>query len=120
MHFPKSILCMIIYIYIYTYTHTYIFYVCTHGIWKFPGYGLNLSYSCSNTGSFNPLHQPEIKPMPLQQSDSVRFLAHCATAGTLMYDHLKSKKEKIVECYILLLNISLLENLGICFVQGCN
>ena len=33
-------------------------YVCVfHGMWKFPGQGLNLSLGCGSTGSFNPPHQ---------------------------------------------------------------
>ena len=42
---------------LYLYKDHFIFYGQTHGIWKFLGQGLNLSHSCSNAGSFNPLHQ---------------------------------------------------------------
>ena len=31
-------------------------YGCTHDIWKFLCQGMNLSCSCGNAGSFNPLH----------------------------------------------------------------
>ena len=40
----------------------FLFYGCTHGTWKIPGQGLNLSHShgpchrCSNGGSFLPLY----------------------------------------------------------------
>ena len=41
---------------------------CPCGVWKFPGQGLNVSHSCSNARSFNPLHQAGIEAMPLQWS----------------------------------------------------
>ena len=44
------------------------FYGHTQGKWKFPGQGLNPICTC-NIGSFNPLHQPRIKPTPLQQTE---------------------------------------------------
>ena len=38
-------------------SHCFFFFFngCTHSIWKFPGQGLNLSCSCYNMASFNPL-----------------------------------------------------------------
>ena len=50
-------------VYLFLYVSIYFFICHTHGIWKFPGQGLNLScsfdllLSCGNAGCFNPLHQ---------------------------------------------------------------
>ena len=35
----------------------FFFFGFTHDIWKFLGQGSSLSHSCSNAGSFNPMHQ---------------------------------------------------------------
>ena len=38
-------------------TRLYLFFNgCPYSIWKFPDQGLNLSCSCDNMGSFNPLY----------------------------------------------------------------
>ena len=67
----------------------FVLYDLTHGIWKFPGQGLNLSctcdlhHSCSNAGSFNPLlwaRAPNHTSAVIGAAE-VRFLTHCATAG---------------------------------------
>ena len=59
-----------------------VFYGHTHGIWKLPGQGSNLSrscnlcHSCGNTRSINPLH------LHSDCADTVGFLTHSATVGT--------------------------------------
>ena len=62
------------------------FYGHTWGIWKFLGQGLNPSWRCINTGSFNPLprvmdwtHAPAAT-----WATAVRFLTYYATAGTAL------------------------------------
>ena len=42
------------------------FYCLTCGIWKFPGQGLNLSHSCSNTRSLTHCAVQGIEPVPPQ------------------------------------------------------
>ena len=62
----------------------------TYGIWKFLVQGLNpshsfgLYHSCSTMGSFNPLYQARDQTLAsaATQAVVVRFLTHCATAGT--------------------------------------
>ena len=59
-------------------------------IWQFPGQGLNPSCSCNlygNARSFNSLHQAGDKTCSsaVTQSAAVRFLTHCATAGTPLF-----------------------------------
>ena len=68
----------------------FFFYGCTLGTWKFPGQRLNLShncdlyYSCSNAGSFNPLHRAGdwTYTSTATQATAVRFLIHCGRART--------------------------------------
>ena len=45
---------------------------------------LNLSHSCNNMGSFNPLRQTrdQIHASAVTQATTVGFLTHFATAGT--------------------------------------
>ena len=63
------------------------YFLCLHhDIWKFPGYGLNLSHSCSNAGSFNLLWTCI---SAAAWDTAVRFLTHCATGGTLILQILK-------------------------------
>ena len=58
----------------------------THGTWKFPGQGSNLSwscnlcYSCCNARLFKPCTRPGIKLAPPQTQG--RSLTHCAIART--------------------------------------
>ena len=56
----------------------------THHIWKFVSQELNLSQSCSNTGSFNPLWQAGDRTCTSAATwaAAVRFLTHWATVGT--------------------------------------
>ena len=62
----------------------------THGIWKFPGQGLNpncshdLHHSCGSTRSFNPLclSEGQTAISAATQAAAVRFLTHCSTVGT--------------------------------------
>ena len=67
---------------------------CTHGKWRFPGQGLNLSHSCdpgyssSTTRFFNWLHQAggQTWTSTATQATAARFLApHCTTRGTPWY-----------------------------------
>ena len=68
----------------------FLFYGCCCGTWKFLGQGLNLSHncdpshSCSNAGSFNPLHQvrDQTYTSTVTWAAAVRFLTHCTTVGT--------------------------------------
>ena len=58
-----------------------------HGVWKFPGQWLNLSYmcklgcSCSSAGSFNPMHQVGSWTCISTAiwATAVRFLIHCTS-----------------------------------------
>ena len=71
----------------------------THSIWKLPGQGLNpshscdLCHSCSNTGSFNPLHWAgyQTHTSTATLAAAVRSLTHCTAAVTpeagLLYMH---------------------------------
>ena len=61
------------------------FYGHARGIWKFPGQALNLSYSCGNAGSFNPLRWSRdwTQTSIVTQDTAVRFLTHCARARKL-------------------------------------
>ena len=54
------------------------------------GQGLKPSHSCSNTGSFNPLHGPGIQTGTSTgtQAKATRFLTHCAREGTPRNSHL--------------------------------
>ena len=62
-----------------------------HGIWKFPGQGLNLSHSsnlccsCSNTRFFNPLSwaRDQTQASTATQHAAIGFLTYCAMTGTL-------------------------------------
>ena len=64
------------------------FYGHTCNICKFPGQGLNLSCSCSNAGSFNPLQwaRDQTRSSAEMQAAAVRFLTHCAMAGISLCD----------------------------------
>ena len=67
--------------------------VCDHtyGIWKFPGQGLNLSHGydlswrCSNAGSFNPQlwAGDQTYTSVATWASAIGFLTHCIAAGTL-------------------------------------
>ena len=65
------------------------FYVCTHGMWKFPGQGLNLSSSCdlchsrSSGTSFHPLSWASngTPASAAVWATAVISLTHCTTAG---------------------------------------
>ena len=56
----------------------------TYSIWKFQVQGLNLSCSCGNAGSFNPLRWAGDQTFTaiVIQATAVEFLTHCATVGT--------------------------------------
>ena len=75
--------------YLFTYLFIIFFYNfffgCTHSIWKFLAQGLNLSHSCGNTRSFNPLFQArdQTRTSAATQAAPVGFPAHCATEGIL-------------------------------------
>ena len=60
------------------------FYDCTHGLRKFLVRGLNLSYSCDNAWSFNPLQWVGDWTTTSTETwaTAVGFLTHCTTAGT--------------------------------------
>ena len=62
----------------------------THGMWKFPGQGMNPShsYSCGSARSFNPLCQAGERTWTSAgtQATAVRSLTHCATAGIPLSD----------------------------------
>ena len=62
----------------------FFFHGYTCGIWISLGQGLNWSLSCSNTRSFNPLHQTRdwTGASVATQVDAVRFLTHSTTEGT--------------------------------------
>ena len=51
-----------------------------HGKWKFPGQALNLSHSCGDAGSFNPLIPSWIEAEPPEgpKSAAVGFLITAA------------------------------------------
>ena len=55
-------------------------------LWKFLDRGLNASYSCSNASSFSPRcwARDQTHTSTVPQAAGVRFLTHCATAGTLL------------------------------------
>ena len=63
---------------------------CSHSLWRFPGQGLNpshsfdLHHSYSNTGSLNLLCWAwnQTDASRVTQATAVRFLTHCAAAGT--------------------------------------
>ena len=67
----------------------------THGIWKFPGQGLNLSHSynqchsCSNARSFNPScwSRDQTHASGATQAAAIRFLTQHTTAGTPPWAH---------------------------------
>ena len=66
------------------------FYGHTHGIWKFPGQGVNvnpscdLCHSCGNARSFNPLRRAEDQTHASTAiwDAEISFLTHCATVET--------------------------------------
>ena len=68
---------------VYLYQHFFFFFHGhTPGIWKFTGQGLNLS--CSNTGSFHPLHG--LNPhLHRSLNTAGRFLTQRATAELLQH-----------------------------------
>ena len=53
-----------------------LFYGCTHGIWKFPGYGLNQNYSCRRT--------PEPQQPRIWAASATYTTAH-SNAGSLTH-----------------------------------
>ena len=65
----------------------------TCGIWKFQGEGLNTSHSCklchscSDTKSFNPLHQARewTHASAVTQATAVWYLTHCTTAEIQLF-----------------------------------
>ena len=57
------------------------FYSHTDGIWKLPGQGLNLSHSCGNNRSFNPLCPARDQTWAYVEATAVGFLTHCTIAG---------------------------------------
>ena len=65
----------------------------TCSIWKFPGWGLNLSCICDlnhsfgNAGSLTHCARPEIEPAPRHHRDNAGSLTHWGTAGTPIYTH---------------------------------
>ena len=71
----------------YTYNFLFKFYCCTHGLWKFPGQGLNLICSFSNARSFYPLCQARDRKhaSTVTQATTIRFLTHCIKVGTSTY-----------------------------------
>ena len=56
----------------------------TPGIWKFLGQGLNLSPSCGNSRSFNPLcwAKNQTHASAVTRAAAIGFLTHCATTRT--------------------------------------
>jgi len=96
--------CFLIFIIILFWFYYIFFYGHTRHILKFPGQGLNLSYSCSlchgcsSPGFLTHCAGPGIEP------PAVRLLTHCATAGTPLFLFLIVKNVYCIHFYNMIFN----------------